>query len=131
IVWRRAGRYTGRSWPIFLAIATFGFALQVIGWKWFHFRMAGEPVRFFPEFDLMLILMLSESARQLVRMPRRFVIGAIAIVLYMLPPYAWKPWSAIAPEPRLYQRVERRLPDWIAENLPGARVFANGSVHTW
>jgi hypothetical protein len=131
LVWRRAGRFAGRAWPIFLAIATAGFALEIIGWKWFRFRMGGEPVHFFPEFDLMLILVLAECAQLLRRMPRRFAIGTTAIVLYMLPAYAWKPWSAIVREPKLDQRVERRLPEWIAQNLPGARVFANGSVRTW
>ena len=45
--------------------------------------------------------------------------------------YLRKAWQLYRREPNFQQRVEYRIPEWIAKNLPGARSLVTGSVRFW
>lgn len=129
--WRLAGRFPARSWSVFLSAAIVVFLLVVIGSKWFGFRILGEPMRLLPELDLLLIIPLAEAVRWISTIRRRFAVAAILLTMCVLPGYLLDPWSVFPAEPNVNARVERRLSDWMAQNLPGSRAFTTGSVRFW
>jgi hypothetical protein len=131
VTWKYAAKMPRRAWPIFLGGATLIFGLIVVANKLVGFRIAGEPMRFLPELDLLLVLVLAEGVHFLWTIRRRFAIGAVILAFCLLPEYPLKPWSVFPVEHNLDNRVERRLTDWIAQNLPGSRTFATGSLRFW
>jgi len=131
VVWRCAGKFLGHAWPVFLSAAGFVSFVVVAGAKWFGFRIAGDPMHFLPELDLMLVLLGAEAIRRIASIRRRFAIGLVVLTFFVLPDYVLHPWSVYPVEHDLNARVERRLPEWIARNLPGSRVFTGGSVRYW
>ncbi|HEV8145367.1 MAG TPA: hypothetical protein VGP79_03260 [Bryobacteraceae bacterium] len=131
VLWRFAGRWSGRAWPIFLGTAIVLFLISTVGAKLYGFRIVGEPMRFLPELDLLLILPLAEAVRMLASIRRRFAVAAVLLVLCVVPDYLWHPWSVYNSESNVNGRVEHRLPEWIAQNMPGARVFTSGSMRVW
>ena len=55
------------AWSIFVAGSLLFFAVEVLGQAWFDFRITGEPKRFVPELDIVLILAAVEGIRRLAR----------------------------------------------------------------
>jgi len=122
------------AWVTFVSGSLLFFMLNVAGQRFFNFRISGEPERLVPELDLCIILALVAVSMWLWR-------GAIwrkAIVLLIL--YAWvvtaKGWvrrshQLVEIDNNYKARIEYKIQDWVARNLPGARVLANGSVRFW
>ena len=131
LLWKFAGKLRGRAWPIFLGTAIVLFLISTVGAKSFGFRIVGEPMRFLPELDLLLMLPLAELVRRIASIRRRFAVGAMLLTLCVLPDYLMAPWSVYPAETNVRGRVEYRLSEWVAQNLPGARVFTNGSMRFW
>jgi hypothetical protein len=46
-------------------------------------------------------------------------------------PYLTRPWSVFVADADYRARVEYKLTDWMARNLPDARAFATGSLRLW
>jgi hypothetical protein len=58
------GRMRGDSaWRLFVA-GSLVFFVEVLGQFWFGFRITGEPMRFVPELDMVLVLAMVEGVRQ-------------------------------------------------------------------
>lgn len=131
VLGRFCGRLSGRAWPIFLGTAIVLFLISTVGAKSFGFRIVGEPMRFLPELDLLLILPLAEAIRLIASIRRRFAVAAVLLTLCILPGYLTEPWSVYSVESNVAGRVEYRLSEWIAQNLPGSRVFTSGSMRVW
>jgi hypothetical protein len=119
------------AWTIFVAGALLFIAVQVLGQAWFHFRITGEPLRFVPEFDIVVILAAVEGLRRLWRARRWAAIAVTVLCFSFSARYLAKPWSVYFPDPDYRRRVEFRMTEWIARNLPGSRVFPFGSVSYW
>ena len=132
---RLAHRHPNLAWRVFVCGAALFLTVNVAGNYYLGFRVAGEPLRLVPELDLALILVSTEALRTLASAPnrwRRAAAGAIAAVAFgSAYAYLASPWSVFAADRDYRQRVEYRLTDWIARNLPDARVFAAGSVRYW
>ncbi len=127
-----AGRVRGVSvWSLFVAGSLLFFAVEVLGQFWFKFRITGEPMRFVPEFDIVLILAIVEGFRRLWLVRRWEAVGVTALCFSFSANYLARPWSVYSSDPGYRRRVEYRMPEWIARNLPGSRVFAFGSVSFW
>ena len=124
-----------RAWRVFVAGAALFFGLQVIGSYYFDFRLTGEPHRLVPELDLILILLAIEGLRPLAGASARWKQALAAILVLAAFGAGWRylarPWSVFAADPDYTARVEYRLAEWIARNLPGARTFASGSLRLW
>jgi hypothetical protein len=129
--WLAARRYKASSWSIFVAGCMYAFLAQVVGQFWFHFRIWGEPMRFILELDMALILGITEVLRRVWRRKRWLGIALTAILFSFSYQYLAKPWSVFIPDPNWQQRIEYRMPEWVAQNLPGSRVFTNGSISYW
>jgi hypothetical protein len=117
----------GKSeWTCLWAGRCSSFGVEVIGNKWFDFRIGGEPMRFLPELDLFLILALTGAVRR-----RVHACIAIAAVCVFSIPYVTHAWRVHPVDPHFERRIEYRMTEWVQQNLPGARTFSTGSISLW
>jgi hypothetical protein len=131
VAWWAARARRASVWSVFVAGSLLFFAVQILGQVWFNFRIAGEPLRFVPEFDIVLILAFVEGIRRLWVTKRLVAVGVVILCFSFSVRYLAKPWSVYSADPDYRQRVEYRMTEWIARNLPGSRVFPFGSVSYW
>ena len=120
-----------RAWPIFLSGAVALFGLNALGGYYFEFHALGEPARFVPEFDLLLILGAVECLRRgsmAVRAGGGLLLGASLVAAL---PYLGNPWGVYMGDDHPERRIEYRLSGWLARNLPGARVHIASSLGFW
>jgi hypothetical protein len=124
-----------RAWTVFLAGSLIFFTVNVIGNYYLQFRVIGEPTRMVPEYDLVIILCVLEALRRLWN--RYGVAPRIAIALFCLICFSAsfrfvvRAWQIYVPEPDFTKRVEYRMQDWVAKNMPESRSFVTGSVRFW
>jgi hypothetical protein len=125
--WRFARSRSNPEWPIFLSGSLLFFAMEVLGERWLDLRIVGDPHRFRPELDLLLILTVVE----VVRRRRVYAIVAAAVVAAFSTPYILNAWTVYPIDSNFQRRVEYRLAEWVDRNLPGSRIFATGSIRFW
>jgi hypothetical protein len=120
---------------VFVAGFALFFTLNVLGNEYFGFRVAGEPGRMIPELDLALILLAVVALRRLWNRGTSLSRGAAAAIVLIAfataIPYARRAWKIIVSDPNWEDRIEYKLTNWMATNLPGARTMATGSVRFW
>ena len=126
---------TDRTWVVFATGCAIFFSLNVLGNYYFSFRIYGEPLNMAAELDLVYILFAATILRWLwsrtSRAPRvaAAVIAAAAFATTLV--YLRHAWQMF-PLGRSYQsRVEYRISDWLAKNMPDARTAESGSVRLW
>jgi hypothetical protein len=129
-------RRRDRTWAIFIAGCAILLSLNVVGNYFFNFRITGEPHRWIPELDLVLILMGATVLLWMWRHPSRrsFRIAAAAVVLVALlttKSYVRHAWQIFREAPDYRSRVEYQVPEWLWKNRPGARTYTTGSVRFW
>jgi len=136
--WRFARGRTQFTYPLFLIGALFFLSVTVFGDAFFNLRVIGEPLRLIPELDLAMILALAELCCWLWRRPARWrwaIRAAVVVVcgagLATSNRYVRRPWRLYQPDPNYQQRVEYRMQDWIARNMPDSRIFVAGSIRLW
>ncbi|MBL8233328.1 MAG: hypothetical protein JNL98_32830, partial [Bryobacterales bacterium] len=132
-----------KLWPVFLWGAFIQFFLNVIGNYYLKFRIIGEPTRMVPELDLVILLVFAELVRRIwqgeppfgwLTKPRVRVAVAILVVLICLWPgrkYVKRAWRPFIRYPDYKERVEYRVTDWMAKNMPDARSYTTGTVRFW
>jgi hypothetical protein len=131
-----AARFFGRghperAWPVFVAGGVSLFGLATVGAYYFHFHAIGNSARLIPEFDLLLIIaaVTCLGARQRVVAVTAGL--ALAGLLALAVPYLLHPWKVYVLDLHPERRIEYRLTDWLARNLPGSRVHMAGSLGFW
>ncbi|MBL8175910.1 MAG: hypothetical protein JNK48_14635 [Bryobacterales bacterium] len=138
--WARGNR--DRAWPVFLIGALGILFVNVIGNYFFQFRVIGEPGRMVPELDLFVILAGVEFLRWAwdnewpgairFRIPRRLAVAlAVFLLFYSVRKYVRNSWNIYVPDVDYRSRVEYRITDWMAKNMPQARAYTTGSVRFW
>jgi hypothetical protein len=131
--WRARGKRTA-AYPVFLIGCVLLFTLIVAGHYFFDLRIAGEPHRLVPELDLVCLLAAAELLRRVAARGGWRAIGSVALacgVFVASARYLADPWSVFVPARDYRDRVEFRVSDRIARELPGARTFAPGSIRFW
>ncbi|MGA1995186.1 MAG: hypothetical protein ABSH45_05335 [Bryobacteraceae bacterium] len=132
---RLARGHAGRTWPVFAAGSAVFFSLEVLGNYYFDFRVSGEPLRLAPEFDLACILGAAALLGWLWslggRVPRLAVALVLALSFYSTRGYLRHAWQIFPRSMDYRSRVEYRVTDWLAANMPGSRIYASGSVRFW
>jgi hypothetical protein len=124
-----------RTWAVFATGCVVFFSLNVLGNNFLQFRISGEPLRLVPELDLVLILgmttLLAWMWRR--RSPAPRVAAAIIVLLafYTTKGYVRHAWHMFPLWPDYQNRIEYQITDWLAKNMPDARVHATGSVRFW
>jgi hypothetical protein len=123
----------GREWTVFAVGAALFLGLDVLGFYYLGFRVAGEPARLVPELDLALILLFVEVIRKSwERLAWRF--AAVVMVAVAFVPavrylrHVWSPFPASAPLSSVY---EYQTAEWVHNHLPGERVLPSGTVRFW
>lgn len=129
-----------RSYALFVVGFAAAMFVLVLSNYWFGLEVLGTPSRLVPETDLALTLLLLEVGRRLIpRMEPRLAaypwaapaaVVALAVGLFTLP-YPRNAWRIFAEDTRPEARMEYRLTDWISKNLPGSRLFVDGSLRFW
>lgn len=132
--WRWARGRPERAYAVFLIGALGYFTLDCLGNRFFHYRIAGEPTRLFPEWDMLVALAGAEILRRLGQGGRRQ--AALALVLFVAvcwpaKKYIFHPWRLFTRDDSYQDRVEYRMQDWVHRNVPHARLVAAGSVRFW
>ncbi len=131
VTWRVARGRKQLAWRVFLFGALAWFALSVLGQYYFGFRVVGEPARYVPEFDLLMIAGAVECLRMRPRAAKLCGAFFLVVPLGLAHGYLRSPWSVYVVDPKPHDRIEYRLTEWIAQHLPGSRVFATGSLRLW
>jgi hypothetical protein len=124
-----------RTWAVFAAGAAVFFSLNVLGAYYFNFRVSGEPHRLAPELDMVLILAAATAMQWIWSKPglapRAFVSALVAATFATTAGYIGNAWRMFPPRSDYRNRVEFQVSDWLASNMPDARIMANGSVRFW
>jgi len=135
-----------RAWAVFVWGSVLAFSLNVLGLHYFNFRLAGEAHRLVPEMDLVMILLAVEGLRRLWNQnPGRtpewlskriwltrvtaFVLAAASLAT--APLFVRQAWRLHPRELDYTRRIDYRVTEWLARNMPDARVFVTGSVRFW
>jgi hypothetical protein len=130
VSFRLGNRMPARAWTIFVAGAAIFLTVDVAGFYFFGFRIAGEPLRLIPEMDLAIILAAAEALRALKKwgIP---VILFLALAFYPAVSYLRHAWSPFPESPPVESRYEFEIARWVHDHLPGERVLPPGSVRFW
>jgi hypothetical protein len=132
---RWAGRRRERTWVVFVSGCLLVFALNVLGNAYFNFRVTGEPLRHVPELDYAILMaaatLLAWVWRRGIAWERAAAALVVVFAFYTTAGYVRRAWQMYPPYPDYQKRVEYRVADWVARNLPDARTFTNGSVRFW
>jgi hypothetical protein len=138
---RVSSRKPDHAYAAFLSGSLLFMGLNVLGYLYLKFRVAGEPHRLISELDLALTLAGVELLRRLwnwratvpwrVRTARALAVMFMVFALWGARHYVRHAWELYPRESDYRQRVEYRMSDWIASHLPQARTFAPGSVRFW
>jgi hypothetical protein len=130
--WRLAKGRPERAWGVFVWGSLAFFTLNVLGNNYLGFRVAGEPLRLVPELDLVMILAAVELVRRIWRRGWRVI--AVVLVLAAFAQgrfYVRHAWETMVRDAYFDRRIEYRITDWMARNLPGSRALTTGSVRFW
>ncbi|MEO8661891.1 MAG: hypothetical protein ABI693_25720 [Bryobacteraceae bacterium] len=129
--WLARGR-PERGPAVFLVGSFVLYTLNVIGNYYWDFRVIGEPHRLVPEWDMVTLLCVAGMVSLL--RPRPLRIAGMCLLGILLAgglPYLRHAWTIYPAAPAPEERVEYRIPAWLAKNLPDSRVYAAGSIRFW
>jgi SAM-dependent methyltransferase len=138
---RKASRKPELIYAVFAAGSLLFFALNVLGYYYFNFRVLGEPHRLVPELDMAMILAGVEFLRRLwirpfsspdaARIARGLVLAVALFTAWTTRHFIAHAWDTYPKEPDYQKRVEYRMSDWIANHMPDSRTYVAGSVRFW
>jgi hypothetical protein len=127
---RRISAYSIFVWSGLAFLGAF-----TLGYQWFRFQVAGDPMRLLPEFDLFAILCLVQIVEALWhRQPTWLKVPAVALILLCLFPtwrYLRHPYAEFPRDRQWRERVEYKTATWLQQNYPQRRVFVTGSIRFW
>lgn len=125
------------AWLTFLAGSTVLFFASAVGNHYLDFRIIGEPSRQFPELDMLIILLALEMLRRLWNVQRARPLARAAVVVAGVAAFvpSWQylaaPHSVFVRDWEPQKRIEYQMQDWVAKNMPDARMLTSGSVRFW
>ena len=124
---------SGNEWTIFVAGVALIFSLSILGFYYFGLILVGDPPRFVPELDLVLILLLVELVRFIWRRPRWRIATALLVVVAFLPSFRYlrHAWSPFPKSGALESQYPYQMTKWVHDNLPGQRVLPTGELRFW
>jgi len=111
-----------------------------LGFQWFRFQVAGDPMRLLPEFDVFAVLCLVQVFEALwnwqpnIRYPLAPKAAAVVLLLLCLFPtlrYLRHPYAEFPRDRQWNERVEYKTAAWLQQHYPQQRVFVTGSIRLW
>jgi hypothetical protein len=133
--WKFAKGRPERTWAVFAFGSLLFYSVNVLGNEYFHFRVIGEPGRLIPELDLAIILAVLTLVEWGWR--KRFIALKVLAVIVVIVSFASTrhfvkhAWTYMPRWPEYKERVEYRVTDWLAKNMPNARAVPSGTVRFW
>ena len=147
LVESKQGPAMSRALSITATVFVFGslvfMTVNVLGNEYYGFRVIGEPLRLVPELDLVFIVFallclawmwnfpLNKRPAWLRRAPRLLAALLVLLAFWGARRYVRHAWELYPRDWHPENRIEYRITDWVAKNLPGQRVFASGSIRFW
>ena len=138
-----AGR-SERVYVVFAAGALLCFGLTVLGYFAFHFLVVGDARRLIPELDMVILIAAAEALRRLglhkevLHKKWSGTPAAKAVAILLVAGAAWPArhfvrhaWDFYQPDQNYQRRIEYRMQEWIAANLPQTRTLVDGSIRFW
>jgi hypothetical protein len=134
--WKLGRARPQRAYSLFVCGCAVLFLWIVLGHVYLNVRILGEPHRLTPELDLILILVAVEFLRRLwlhfaPLTPRILISTVVLLCFYPSHRYLQHAWHLYPRDTNYQQRIEYRLTDWIAKNMPDSRNVTTGSVRFW
>lgn len=115
-------------------------AAYILGFRWFGFQVAGNPIRLVPEMDIFAVLCLVQLAAIIWRWTPEGSLKLVPrIALLVLLFFAFRPsWRYLKHTDHEFpkssdwqQRVEHKTETWLFENFPKQRAFVTGTIRFW
>jgi hypothetical protein len=135
---RRAGKIS--AYPLFIWSASWWLALYILGFRWFGFVVAGDPLRLVPEMDLFITLCGIELALCIWKLRPEGALRlaprvALLVVLYFAGRPSWRylkhGYHEFPKERDWSHRVEYKTESWLAAHFPNERAFVTGTIRFW
>jgi hypothetical protein len=123
------------AWTVFVSGSLLFFGLHVLGERFLGLAIMGEPPRHIPELDVAMTLAIVTGLGWLWK--RKWLWQRMAAALLVIcglataGRYSLRPWRLYVQDRVYKSRVEYRMQDWVARNMPAARVMAAGSIRFW
>lgn len=134
-VWCLLRRTNGNWFSRFALLLTTAFGLICVLADPFRIDIMPQPHRYHLEFELALCLLLAAGLRaRWMRLPVWAQVTAVLLILtggyFQVRTYR-RSLRYTARPIDITQRIEGKVARWLESNLPGQRVFLNGSVAFW
>jgi len=135
---RRVTRFS--AYVFFIWSAFWWLAVYILGFRWFGFQVAGDPIRLIPEMDLFAILCCVQLAGILWRwgpegwmkvVPR---VALLVLLFFALRPswrYLKHAYHEFPKASNWSDRVEFKTETWLYQNFPDQRAFVPGTIRFW
>ncbi len=112
--------------------------LLVLGWivlgaAWLRVSIVPQAMRFHLALEMALIVLAALMAQRVLRTGRARIIAAVALAIFCsVQIVKYRAYARHLVQPiDITQTLEWQASDWLARNMPSARVFAPGSVSFW
>jgi len=138
LVLRRLSRFS--AYAFFIWSGFWWLAVYILGFRWFGFQVAGDPVRLIPEMELFAILCGVQLAGIIWSWrpePRLNLVPRMALLVLLF--FAFRPsWDYLQhaynefPKASNWQdHVEYKTESWLFEHHPEERAFVTGTIRFW
>jgi hypothetical protein len=128
------------AYTIFIWSALWWLAAYILGYSWFGFQVAGNPIRLVPELDLFAVLCLLQLAGVVWRCrPPGWLRLAPRVALLLVLVFAFRPswrylkhpYHEFLEDRHWSERVEYKTETWLFEHFPEQRSFVTGTIRFW
>ncbi len=135
---RRLARFS--SYTFFIWSAFWWLAVYILGFRWFGFQVAGNPIRLIPEMDVFAILCFVQLSGIVWRWrPEGSLKLVPRVALVVLLFFAYRPswryfkhaYHEFPKAPDWSERVEYKTETWLYEHFPNDRAFVTGTIRFW
>jgi hypothetical protein len=135
---RRLQRFS--AYTFFIWSTLWWLAMYILGFRWFGFQVAGNPIRLIPEMDVFAILCFVQLAGIVWRWQPQGSLKlvprvALLVLLFFAYRPSWRyikhPYHEFHNEPNWSQRVEYKTETWLHDHFPDERVFVTGTIRFW
>ncbi len=128
------------AYPFFIWSGLWWLAAYILGFRWFGFQVAGNPIRLIPEMDIFAILCFVQLAGIIWRWTPDGSLKLVPrIALLVLLFFAYRPsWRYVKhayhefpKAPNWQERVEYKTETWLYQHFPDERAFVTGTIRFW
>jgi len=133
LVVRRLPRFSAYAFFIW---STLGWlAAYILGFQWFGFQVAGNPIRLIPEMDVFAVLCFVQLAGVVWRSRNLALRVALLVLLFFAFRPSWRylkhAYHEFPKSSNWQERVEYKTETWLYTHFPDRRAFVTGTIRFW